>query len=134
MDWSIEGYLERIRQFRYNWSDYKPEIVLHSDMGCPRFKVRRHWFQMVLAHGEKGIDYGYLDNSSINLYNNLVRHIKNTNFHYRLTTKEDIAKANLFLDNIIENIERQQTQKSEVAINQYPARERAQKFLTENNQ
>ncbi len=102
---NLESYVERIRTYRFDFSDEIPTQVIHSkdkvDEEVPMYKVRKGWFEGVGVLLDIGISLGYL------LYKFKIKEIamkerwKKTGFHERLTTREDIDYANQVLDEIL---------------------------------
>jgi len=104
-------YVELLKWERDGYSDEIPDQLLHSTIYVdgkpvnPKFKVRKAWWQGTLALFDEGERSGYLDQKSQQLWDELQQHLEGTDFHNRLTTREDIDKANSLLTSIIERLE-----------------------------
>jgi len=107
----LAEYLRELKRLKDTYSDDIPGGILHStiyvdgESVTPRYKVRKGWFQGLIPMVDEGERLGYLDGLSLELWRDLVRHIDETGFRERLTTKDDIDKANALLDSIIRHLE-----------------------------
>ena len=64
------------------------------------------WKRAHIAYIELGLDHGFVDEDTKILYQNFWQYLEDSNFRRRLTTEEDIKKANEVLTSIIENLQR----------------------------
>jgi len=95
-----EGYMSVLRSLRDEWSDEIPEEVFDSRSG-KKFKVRKAWFGGVYNVITAGIKMGFVDETSRELYDDFRRLANETGFRDRLTTREDINRANSIIDSVM---------------------------------
>ena len=96
--------LSRLQELRYDFSGDIPEVILHSNMGQPRYKVRKVWFQAIIAEGELAILDGVVSEGSEKIYNAFYDWYTTYKVFYRLKTKEDIKKGDEVLDSMIRDL------------------------------
>ena len=100
-------YLIRLTSLRDEWSNEIPKEVKDSTDKDKKYKVRNVWFGIAYLLIDAGIDYNFVDQQSTDMYKQFVQYTKDTNFHYRLKTKQDINKMDSLLTDIIYKLENQ---------------------------
>ena len=98
-------YLKHMKFLRDDFSNEIPEKILHSNMGQPKYKVRKNWFQGVIADADCVISDGYATDHTKRLFEEFMSYYKNSDAMNRLTKSEDIDKANKLLTSLINDIE-----------------------------
>lgn len=101
---SDNNLLSRLQELRYNFSDEIPDIILHSNMGQPKYKVRNGWFQAIIADGEIAILDNAVSQRSEEVYNKFYEWYTSNRVFYRLKTREDIQKGDEVLDSMIHDL------------------------------
>ena len=107
----LEEYFSSIKNLKENYSDEIPKEILHSTMIIdgkivnPKYKCRKGWFQGLYSYIEMGIDLKVINGKSKELYKNFCTYLKETEMQKRLTTQEDITKANELLTSVIKDLE-----------------------------
>lgn len=105
-------YLEKVRSLKEDYSEEIPQEILHSTSKShrsqgdqtPKSKFRKAWFHCVGKILGSGIRDGYLPRDYIERFREFHERNKNTGFHVRNTTREDIDYANRILDDILEEL------------------------------
>ena len=69
------------------------------------YKCRKNWFHWVTMNLQVGVKVGYSSQNIEKLCQEWLAYAEKTNFHKRLTTKEDIQKGNEILDAAIKDLE-----------------------------
>jgi len=105
-------FLELMRKSRDDYSDEIPSEILHSTMIVdgkpitPKYKVRKSWFAYSFyAAVELGKDCGYVNGRAAQMMKNFYEYADQTKLPERLTTREDIDRANEVLTTIIDDLE-----------------------------
>ncbi len=99
-------YLSHLKFLRDDFSDEIPEKILHSPEGQQPYKVRKSWFQGVIADAASVIHYGYATDRTKKRFEEFVKYYKSSDPIKRLTTKEGIDKANSLLTSLICDLEK----------------------------
>jgi len=96
-----------LRFLNDSFSSEIPEKILHSTSQDNRFKVRKNWFQGVIADFAHAIEYlnPQKDNDLKNEINNFLDQFTKREFGNRLTTPEDIQSADDLLNKVISALE-----------------------------
>ena len=101
----IEYRLQRLKHFRYNYSDEIPEYEIHSESANPRYKCRTGWWQglvgQVFSLKSKGLLSQRIIREGIKLYWDYCSLIKKEEFG---VNQEYIERANSLLDKVIKVI------------------------------
>ncbi len=101
----LEEFLKIMRHSRDDFSDEIPSEILHSTM-TSKYKVRKRWFQYSFYCAvELGIHHGYVNEDARQMMQAFRDYAKTTNLSGRLTTHEDINRANEVLTTIIDALE-----------------------------
>jgi hypothetical protein len=103
-----EKTIENLLFMRDGCSDAIPGKILHSFDENNRFKVRRGWFSGLNAHLENAIVSDILPDEVVDEIKEYFEWHEtsfcNKKDKQRLTTKEDIAKANNILNVVLESL------------------------------
>jgi hypothetical protein len=98
-------YLDWIKHTRDDWIDEIPSEMVDSLSRPNNYKVRRVWFQSLYDRVALGISEGLVDERGRIALQGLRDHIQETDLSHRLTTSEDIKKANEVLNLIVDSLE-----------------------------
>lgn len=108
-------FLQLMRESRDDYSDKIPPQILHNVMivdgklVTPKYKVRKNWFAYSFyAAVDLGISSGFVSEEAAGMMKDFYEYAKQTNLPGRLTTYEDINRANKVLTAIIQDLEIQQ--------------------------
>jgi len=102
---TVAHYLARLKYLRDEFSDEIPNEILHSPMGQPKYKVRKNWFQGVVADATNIVSSGYASEDSKRQLKEFHEYYEVSEMRSRLTTREDIDKANSLLSSLITDLE-----------------------------
>lgn len=92
--------MEHLRRLREDFSDEIPSKVLH---GHGDFKVRRNWWQGVIGDLDSAINQGLVSKELREETEQFLAHYTSEEFHeQKLTTADDIQRANSLLDRVLE--------------------------------
>jgi hypothetical protein len=96
--------LEHLKMLRHDFSDEIPDRILHSTNKDNKYKVRRNWFQGVVADTENALSKGKIKTSEGKLAaEQLLERFTSEEFKQReLTEKRDIEEANKLIDIILQ--------------------------------
>lgn len=96
-------FKERLMELRDGYSDQIPEGGLHSTSGNNRFKVRKGWFQSLVANLANGIGDGEItDPVVVRKIERGLKRFTSERFHQQpLTSKRDIRYANLLINLVL---------------------------------
>lgn len=98
----VKSFKEELREFRDAFSDEIPAEILNSISPNNRFKVRKGWFQGLVARLECGIMFGDITNPLIvSKTERGMARFTSSRFQKNLTTKRDITYANLLIDLVL---------------------------------
>lgn len=99
--------INHLRFLNDSFSSEVPENILHSTSPNNRFKVRKNWFQGLIADFEHAIEYlnPQKDSDLKNEINNFLNDYAKPEFTNRLTTSEDIRKADDLLNKVMSALE-----------------------------
>lgn len=102
----LTDYINLVRSLRDDYSEEIPsEMISSTDQkDGPRFKVRKAWFQGVSFVLEDGVRRGYLLPEYTQKMHEFHTRNRETGFHRRRTTREDIAYTNGILNDILAQI------------------------------
>jgi len=93
---------DHLTKLRDDFRDEIPVEVLHSISPNNNYKVRRTWFQGVVADIELMMDKGLLVPTLKENAEQVISYFTSDKFHYQpLTLREDIDKANEVIDLIL---------------------------------
>ncbi len=103
---ALSDYLQRVKYLKDDYSDEILSTILHSrdQISGPKFKVRKAWFYCVGSVLASGVRNSYLPPEYINTFLEFHQRNKDSDFHHRDTTREDIDYANKILDDIINEL------------------------------
>jgi hypothetical protein len=107
----LTDYLREIRSLKEDYSDEIPDRILHSTEFVdgravkPKFKCRKGWFIGFYALVDHGIKEGFVSDDVAGLFDDFLKYANDTRLAGRLTTSEDIQRANRILEKIIEELE-----------------------------
>ena len=91
-----------------SWSNEIPKEIIHSgeiingEVIVPKYKVRKGWFAAIYSLVDCGLSCGYFSPKIGRNYLSLQDYINKTKFRRRLTTKEDIKKADNLLKLVLD--------------------------------
>ncbi|MDD5147284.1 MAG: hypothetical protein PHV63_01870 [Candidatus Daviesbacteria bacterium] len=93
-------FREDLIRYRGGYSDEIPEEILHSTSPNNNFKVRKSWFQGLVAHLENGIVFGEItEPDTIRKVERGLRRFTSERFRQKVrTTRRDIQYANLLIE------------------------------------
>ncbi len=101
----IDDYLKRLKSLRDEHSDSIPDEMLIGTKDRTRYKVKKSWFQLVIADAQNIILDGYASERSAGLFYGMLDYFEETRFSNRfLTEREDIVKANSLLSSLINDM------------------------------
>ncbi len=94
---------DKLRYLRDNFSDEIPDQVIHSTSPNNAFKVRRNWFQGVVATLERALDEGLVSNPDMEWRVNVfIRDYTSQEFKDKpLTEASDIDEANRIINLVL---------------------------------
>tara|TARA_Y100000034_G_scaffold54137_1_gene66381 strand:+ start:1354 stop:1704 length:351 start_codon:yes stop_codon:yes gene_type:complete len=109
----LDEYRDRVLNARNNYSNEIPSAVIHSSLdlngneteNCPKYKVRRGWFQIIFALMYIGSERGFVTRRSSDLFEKFSNYLNRTGFRDRLTVGEDIKRGDAVLDHMITDLE-----------------------------
>ena len=98
-------YLGHLKFLRDECSNEIPVVILHSNTDTGRHKVRNNWFQGVIADTECVILDGYASAKSMELFEKFMVYYDDSGIIDRLTTNEDIERADSLLTSLIDDFD-----------------------------
>jgi hypothetical protein len=101
----VNEYLAHLRLLRDDFSDEIPDKLLHSPMGQPKYKVRKSWFQGVIADARNIVLDNYAHENTKEQFQEFWDYYETSGMSSRLTTRKDIDKANQLLCSLIADLE-----------------------------
>ncbi len=98
-----DKFFKHLTELRDGFSDEIPTEVLHSISPNNRFKVRRLWFQDVVADIEYIMMHNDVTSPDVKeKAEKFIKHVTSHEFHQQpLTSKADIEEANEVIDLIL---------------------------------
>ena len=100
--------IERLYHFRNEWKSAIPEQIISGASPDIKYKVRKNWFQAVMGYLQRSVLYLLPPKKYQTLIEeilNFVRDYGSDEFKYRLTTREDIIRADFLIDKVISVLE-----------------------------
>jgi len=96
--------LEQLKELRFNFSDEIPSRIVHSNDPDNKFKVRKNWFQGVVANVANALEDGQISTQEgkVAAEQLLKRFTAEEFVDQKLTTPVDINEANRLIDVILE--------------------------------
>jgi len=103
---SKEYLIQKLEHFRDDFGDEIPAEVVHSSSPDNKFKARRGWFHLVAGHLKYGLEDGYIKDPVLKeKVEDFLKWCVEGDFKKggdaRLTTEEDIAKANEVINSVL---------------------------------
>jgi hypothetical protein len=94
-----------LQMLRNEWSDEIPKEILQGDQGenPPQYKVRKNWWHGLISCISYAVARDMLPQDISKDVSEFIREFASDNFRDRLTTAEDITKANVLIDKILES-------------------------------
>ncbi len=100
---NLEEYKLDVRKVREYYIEEIPDEIIHSTTSKDRiYKCQNAWFHLVDVVFEDGFRNGYLPWDALCVMDLMRQGWEETNLSGRLTTREDIDRANGYLDFILE--------------------------------
>lgn len=100
----VDFYIDTLREYS-QWNEEIPKEILRSNgKKGAKYKCRGAWFTVITSSVESCIDLGLLSDNSKKLYERLYEYLEKTKFGDRLTTPEDIEKADKLLNSAISDL------------------------------
>ncbi len=98
---------EHLVMMRDTFKDEIPVELVHSDSPDNKYKVRKNWFAGIVGAFENAVTSGLVRNADLVTQINefIDDHVEQARIGKpSLTTKEDIDRANLLINAVLENI------------------------------
>jgi nucleoside diphosphate kinase len=96
---------DHLKFLRDSFSNEIPTKIIHGNIDQPKYKVKKNWFQGIIADAENQISEGYASKKSKKLFEGFIEYYHNSNAINRLTNREDIEKANRLLTSLINDFD-----------------------------
>jgi hypothetical protein len=102
---ALRQSLEMLKRYSF-WEDKLPEEVVHSDnIKEKEYKGRKHWWQCVtLLLDDFANEQKTLSSNLEHEVNDFCKEYCSSEFTRRLTTKEDIEKANKIVNKVLTEV------------------------------